>query len=358
MTVTEQALSLVDISDPAACGPDDCAPATDRTVELDERSADDVRRLVRGARRPDPGPAAAHRLDLSLRGHAGRRPCRSAGDQPVDVFPPRQEARRGGVRRGRQGRHRQRRFGQPGLLHRPPPRRRRGDGHAGHRALLPRGPSRRRQHARHDRRRPRDRPRHLRRGLATRNATFETKSPVRPAAGRQVAPRSPLGRRARRRRRRLGRCRARSATATATPASPRPASTSPRPRAAAASASPCSTARSPRPTPAACGRCRPRSSPRTAPPSPCTTRPATAPWRSARGSRSSTASGGTRCSSSVVASAIDPARRRAEPGLSPTTGPQGLVGRRRRPLNREGRRRSSSARASRHSASQDRPRDW
>ena len=40
MTVTEQALSLVDISDPAACGPDDCAPATDRTVELDERSAE------------------------------------------------------------------------------------------------------------------------------------------------------------------------------------------------------------------------------------------------------------------------------------------------------------------------------
>ena len=40
MTVTEQALSLVDISDPAACGPDDCAPATDRAVELDERSAE------------------------------------------------------------------------------------------------------------------------------------------------------------------------------------------------------------------------------------------------------------------------------------------------------------------------------
>ena len=40
MTVTEQALSIVDISDPAACGPDDCAPATDRTVELDGRSAE------------------------------------------------------------------------------------------------------------------------------------------------------------------------------------------------------------------------------------------------------------------------------------------------------------------------------
>ena len=39
MTVTEQTLSIVDISDPAACGPDDCAPATDRTAELDERSA-------------------------------------------------------------------------------------------------------------------------------------------------------------------------------------------------------------------------------------------------------------------------------------------------------------------------------
>ena len=40
VTVTEQALSLIDVSDSAACGPDDCAPAVDRTVELDERSAE------------------------------------------------------------------------------------------------------------------------------------------------------------------------------------------------------------------------------------------------------------------------------------------------------------------------------
>ena len=40
MTVTEQALSIVDISDQAACEPDDCAPARDRTVELDERAAE------------------------------------------------------------------------------------------------------------------------------------------------------------------------------------------------------------------------------------------------------------------------------------------------------------------------------
>jgi L-amino acid N-acyltransferase YncA/DNA-binding transcriptional ArsR family regulator len=40
VTVTEHALSIVDISDPASCGPDDCAPSTDRTVELDERSAE------------------------------------------------------------------------------------------------------------------------------------------------------------------------------------------------------------------------------------------------------------------------------------------------------------------------------
>jgi L-amino acid N-acyltransferase YncA/DNA-binding transcriptional ArsR family regulator len=40
VTLTGQALPLVDISDPAACGPEDCAPAADRTVELDERSAE------------------------------------------------------------------------------------------------------------------------------------------------------------------------------------------------------------------------------------------------------------------------------------------------------------------------------
>jgi len=39
VTVTQQALPLVDISENAPCGPDDCVPATDRTVELDECSA-------------------------------------------------------------------------------------------------------------------------------------------------------------------------------------------------------------------------------------------------------------------------------------------------------------------------------
>ena len=39
MTVTARALPLIDVSDPAACGPDDCAPPTDRTTDLDERSA-------------------------------------------------------------------------------------------------------------------------------------------------------------------------------------------------------------------------------------------------------------------------------------------------------------------------------
>src|SRR5688500_18813468 len=39
MTATELAIPLVDISDRTACGPEDCAPATGRTVELDERSA-------------------------------------------------------------------------------------------------------------------------------------------------------------------------------------------------------------------------------------------------------------------------------------------------------------------------------
>jgi L-amino acid N-acyltransferase YncA/DNA-binding transcriptional ArsR family regulator len=40
VTLTGQALPLVDISDPAACGPEDCAPTAGRTVELDERSAE------------------------------------------------------------------------------------------------------------------------------------------------------------------------------------------------------------------------------------------------------------------------------------------------------------------------------
>jgi L-amino acid N-acyltransferase YncA/DNA-binding transcriptional ArsR family regulator len=39
VTVTERALPLVSVAGPAACGPDDCGPAVDRNIELDERSA-------------------------------------------------------------------------------------------------------------------------------------------------------------------------------------------------------------------------------------------------------------------------------------------------------------------------------
>jgi L-amino acid N-acyltransferase YncA/DNA-binding transcriptional ArsR family regulator len=39
VTVTESTLPLVDVSDAAACGPDDCAPPTNRAAELDDRSA-------------------------------------------------------------------------------------------------------------------------------------------------------------------------------------------------------------------------------------------------------------------------------------------------------------------------------
>jgi L-amino acid N-acyltransferase YncA/DNA-binding transcriptional ArsR family regulator len=39
VTVTDRVLPLVDVADPAACGPDHCGPAVDRNIELDERSA-------------------------------------------------------------------------------------------------------------------------------------------------------------------------------------------------------------------------------------------------------------------------------------------------------------------------------
>jgi L-amino acid N-acyltransferase YncA/DNA-binding transcriptional ArsR family regulator len=39
VTVTDQTLPLVDVSAPAACGPDDCAPVAEREVDLDDRSA-------------------------------------------------------------------------------------------------------------------------------------------------------------------------------------------------------------------------------------------------------------------------------------------------------------------------------
>jgi L-amino acid N-acyltransferase YncA/DNA-binding transcriptional ArsR family regulator len=39
VTVTDQTLPLVDVSNRAACGPDDCAPPVDRAIELDEKSA-------------------------------------------------------------------------------------------------------------------------------------------------------------------------------------------------------------------------------------------------------------------------------------------------------------------------------
>jgi L-amino acid N-acyltransferase YncA/DNA-binding transcriptional ArsR family regulator len=39
VTVTERALPLLDVSDPAACGPDDCGPSVARPIDLDEGSA-------------------------------------------------------------------------------------------------------------------------------------------------------------------------------------------------------------------------------------------------------------------------------------------------------------------------------
>ena len=39
VTVTERALPLADVTDSAACGPEDCGPVVERDIELDERSA-------------------------------------------------------------------------------------------------------------------------------------------------------------------------------------------------------------------------------------------------------------------------------------------------------------------------------
>ena len=106
------------------------------------------------------------------------------------------QARRGRLRGRRQGRDRLGGVGQPRLLHRPPPRRGRGHGHAGHRALLSRGPARRRVDSGDDRRRTcpscaTSTPR------ASRPATRRSRprSPAVAAARREVAARAPLGRR-------------------------------------------------------------------------------------------------------------------------------------------------------------------
>ena len=119
-----------------------------------------------------------------------------------------------GLRQGRQGRHREHRVGQPRLLHRAAARGRRRDGHAGRAAVLPGGPPGRRHHPRHGRRRPRRRPRHLRRGHRHPQRHLRDRGADGRGARREVAARSPLGRRARRRGRRLDRRSARSPAAT------------------------------------------------------------------------------------------------------------------------------------------------
>ena len=172
----------------------------------------------------------------------------------------------GRLRGGRQGRHLQHGVGERRLLHWPPARRRRRDGHPGHPRRAARGPARRRRHppsptttwrrCRHLRRRARDPQRHVR----------DEGTHRRPAA-RQVAARPDLGRRARRRRSSAGPPSTRCATRECyTGVGETSASTSPRPLADVASGKALLfTARSPRPTGQACGPCRRRSSPRTGP---------------------------------------------------------------------------------------------
>ena len=231
-----------------------------------------------------------------------------ARHQPVDLLPPRAPARRGRLRRGRQGRHRIVVSVNPacctGLPHA-------ADvvmGTLAAPSVLPRGSARRRDHPGRwtddDLAVVRD---IYAEGIATRNATFETEVPTAPTladkwlpghrwVAEQSTARSSAGqpsarcpsRELLRRCRRDQRLRHRVGTRA-------------RRRQGAAA-----TARSTRPTPAACGPCRPRSSPRTAPSSRCTTPPATGPWRCAPGSPSSTACGATPCCSSADARPTEP----------------------------------------------------
>ena len=227
----------------------------------------DVLRVVRRAGRPDPGPPAAHRVDLGTGRDARRRPRRRARHQPVDLLPPRAQARRGRLRDGRQGRHREHGVGQPRLLHRPPPRRRRRDGHAV-RSLpcCPEDLPGRRHHPRDDRRRPRRRPRHLRRGRRHPQRHLRDRGTDGQGSSWQVAARPSLGRRARR------------AGSSAGPRSRRVSSATcyagvgettvyvaATARGRGVGKALLCTGRSTRPTRAASGPCRPRSSPRTAP---------------------------------------------------------------------------------------------
>ena len=243
-----------------------------------------------------------HAVSTAPTGPSGRRPRRRLGiSQSTCSHHVRKLADVGFVD-GRQGRHRQRGLGEPRLLHRPPPRRRRRHGHARGAPVLPRGPARPTSPpGRMRRRRPRRRPPHLRRGHRHPQRHLRDRGAPAEQLLDDVAARPPVGRRARRPGRRLDRRLPGVEPRRATPASARPASTSPRAARGRGVGKALLWRQVNEADRAACGRCRPRSSPRTAPRSRCTTRPATAPSRCARGSPGSTASGATPCCSSAAA---------------------------------------------------------
>ena len=161
----------------------------------------ELRGVVRGARRPDPGPAAAHAVDLAA---GAMRIGDLADGARASASPPApttsRTAQEGRLRHRRQGRHLQHGLGQRRLLHRPAARRRRRHGHPVLAALLPRGPARRRDHPAGDRRRHAGRAGHLRRGPGHPQRHLRDQGPHRQAAAREVAARDGVGRRARRRR--------------------------------------------------------------------------------------------------------------------------------------------------------------
>ena len=183
-----------------------------------------------------------HTVATSPRAPSRRGPRGTARDQSVHLFTPCPEAGRGRLRAGGQGRHQQRGLGQPVVLHRTPTRGGRRHGHAPRRAVLPRGSP-------HDvtvrAAEAQDMAAVLdiyAEGVATRNATFETRVPDRQgAAGRWLPGHAWV---AEREGEVVGwTALTRSPTAPATPVSLSPRSTSPSRRAATALERRCSTPR-------------------------------------------------------------------------------------------------------------------
>ena len=177
-----------------ACGPDDCAPAVERDGGARRALGHDLRRVVRGAGRPDSGAAAAHGVDRAGPGamRVGDLAEALGISQSTCSHHVKKLAEVGFVAVDKVGTASVVSVNPAcctGLPHA-------ADvvmGTLAGAAVLPRGPAPRRVYAGHDRRRPRPRPRHLRRGRGHPQRHVRDQGPIGPQAHRQVAARAHRG---------------------------------------------------------------------------------------------------------------------------------------------------------------------